>query len=313
MLFNLLQAAGPAAEEIAGKLSTDSLAVKSAEVVETLRSTPADQMLRDLGTQAIHFGLKVLAALLIYIIGAWIIKIIRKSLRKGFARKNTEKTLASFTESLVTIAMWVILIVVTIGTLGINTTSIAALLAAGGMAIGMALSGTVQNFAGGIMILVFKPFKAGDFIEAQGFSGTVTDVNIVSTKLLTIDNRRIIIPNGALSNGNINNISAMSLRRVDINVNFQYGTDAEAAKAALLEIIRSCPQVLDSTTPGAADPFVSVIALGEHGVSMVTRSWVNTADYWTAFFYLNENFYTQLPAKYGLRFPFNQLDVHIKN
>lgn len=313
LLFNLLQAAAPSAEEIAGKLSTDSLAVKSTAVVETLKNTPADQMLRDLGTQAIHFGLKVLAALLIYIVGAWIIKLVRRSLRKGFERRKSEKTLSSFTESLVTIALWVVLIVVTISTLGINTTSIAALLAAGGMAIGMALSGTVQNFAGGIMILVFKPFKAGDFIEAQGFSGTVTDVSIVSTKLLTTDNRSIIIPNGALSNGNINNISALPLRRVDINVTLQYGTDAEAAKAALLEIISACPAVVNSSTPGAADPFVSVIALGEHGVSMVTRSWVNTADYWNAFFWLNENIYTQLPAKYGIRFAYNQLDVHIKN
>jgi small conductance mechanosensitive channel len=301
LLINLLQASAPSAEEIAGKLN------------ETIRTTPPDQLLHQLGTHAIQFGLKVLAALLIYIIGAWIIKLVRKSLKKGFARRNTEKTLASFTESLVTIGMWVLLIVISISTLGINTTSIAALLAAGGMAIGMALSGTVQNFAGGIMILVFKPFKAGDFIEAQGFSGTVTDVTIVSTRLLTTDNRSVIIPNGALSNGNINNISAMSLRRVDINVSFQYGTDIQAAKTALLEIIRSCPAVLDASTPGAADPFVSVMNLGDHGVSMVTRSWVNTADYWNAFFYLNENFYTQLPSKYGLSFPFNQLDVHIRN
>ena len=313
LLFQLLQAAAPSADEIAGKLSSDSLAVKSTAVLETIKTTPTDQILHDLGTQAIHFGLKVLAALLIYIVGAWIIKLVKKGLRKGFARKNTEKTLSSFTESLVTIALWVVLIVVTISTLGINTTSIAALLAAGGMAIGMALSGTVQNFAGGIMLLVFKPFKAGDFIEAQGFSGVVTEVNIVSTKLLTVDNRSVIIPNGALSNGNINNISAMSLRRVDINVTVQYGTDVEAAKAALLEIIGSCPSVVNSSTPGAADPFVSIIALGDHGISMVTRSWVKTADYWNAFFWLNENIYTQLPDKYGIQFAYNQLDVHIKN
>lgn len=313
LLFQLLQAAAPSADEIAGKLSSDSLAVKSTAVLETIKTTPTDQILHDLGTQAIHFGLKVLAALLIYILGAWIIKLVKKGLRKGFARKNTEKTLSSFTESLVTIALWVVLIVVTISTLGINTTSIAALLAAGGMAIGMALSGTVQNFAGGIMLLVFKPFKAGDFIEAQGFSGVVTEVNIVSTKLLTVDNRSVIIPNGALSNGNINNISAMSLRRVDINVTVQYGTDVEAAKAALLEIIGSCPSVVNSSTPGAADPFVSIIALGDHGISMVTRSWVKTADYWNAFFWLNENIYTQLPDKYGIQFAYNQLDVHIKN
>lgn len=309
----LLQANAPAAEDIAGKLSSDSLAVKSEAVLETIKTTPANQLVDSLVSQAVQFGLKVLAALLIFIIGSWIIKLIKKGLKKGFARKNTEKTLASFTLSLVTIALWIVVIVVSISTLGINTTSIAALLAAGGMAIGMAMSGTVQNFAGGIMILVFKPFKAGDFIEAQGFMGTVTEVNIVSTKLLTIDNRVVILPNGALSNGNINNISALPLRRVDINVNIPYGTDAEAAKKALLEIIGTCPYVLDSSTQGAADPFVSVLSLGDNGATYVTRSWVAAADYWNAYFFLNENFFSQLSSKYGIKFPFQQMDVHIKN
>lgn len=294
-------------------LNADFLAVKRQAIVETIKTTPPDQLIDNLINQAIQFGLKVLAALLIYIIGAWIIRMVKNGLKKSFARKNTEKTLASFTLSLVSIGMWIIVIVISISTLGINTTSLAALLAAGGMAIGMAMSGTVQNFAGGIMILVFKPFKAGDFIEALGFSGIVTDVNIVSTKLLTTDNRRVILPNGALSNGNINNISAMPLRRVDINVNVPYGTDAEAVKKALLEIIGTCPYVLDSTTQGAADPFVAIMSLGDNGVNYVTRSWVSATDYWNAYFFLNENFYTQLPAKYGIGFPFQQMDVHIKN
>lgn len=294
-------------------LNADSLAVKRQAIVETIKTTPPDQLVDNLINQAIQFGLKVLAALLIYIIGAWIIRLVKNGLKKGFARKNTEKTLASFTLSLVSIGLWIIVIVISISTLGINTTSLAALLAAGGMAIGMAMSGTVQNFAGGIMILVFKPFKAGDFIEALGFTGTVTEVNIVNTKLLTTDNRRIILPNGALSNGNINNISALPLRRVDINVNIPYGSDAKAVKDALLEIIGTCPYVLDSTTQGAADPFVSIMNLGDSGVTYVTRSWVQAADYWNAYFFLNENFYTLLPSKYGIGFPFQQMDVHIKN
>ena len=312
-LQHIILQAAPAAEEIAGKLNTDSLSVKRQAIVETIRSTPPDQLIDGLISQAIQFGLKVLAALLIYIIGAWIIRMVKRGLKKGFERKQTEKTLASFTLSLVSIALWIVVIVISISTLGINTTSLAALLAAGGMAIGMAMSGTVQNFAGGIMILVFKPFKAGDFIEALGFSGTVTDVNIVSTKLLTTDNRRIILPNGALSNGNINNISALPLRRVDINVSLPYGSNADDVKKALLEIIGTCPSVLDSNTQGAADPFVAIMNLGDSSVNYVTRSWVSAADYWNAYFYLNENFYTQLPKKYGIRFPFPQMDVHIKN
>lgn len=312
-LQHIILQAAPAAEEIAGKLSTDSLAVKRQAIVETIRTTPPDQLIDGLISQAIQFGLKVLAALLIYIIGAWIIRMVKRGLKKGFERKQTEKTLASFTLSLVSIGLWIVVIVISISTLGINTTSLAALLAAGGMAIGMAMSGTVQNFAGGIMILVFKPFKAGDFIEAQGFSGTVTDVNIVSTKLLTTDNRRIILPNGALSNGNINNISAMPLRRVDISVSVPYGTEAEQVKKALLEIIGTCPYVLDSSTQGASDPFVAIMNLGDNSVNYVTRSWVSATDYWNAYFYLNENFYTQLPQKYGIGFPFQQMDIHIKN
>ena len=150
-------------------------------------------------------------------------------------------------QSIVSIALTIILILITVGTLGIDTTSLAALLAGGGMAIGLALNGTVQNFAGGIMILVFRPFKAGDFIEAQGYSGTVTEVNIVSTKLTTTDNRNIIIPNGALSNGTVNNYSQNQLRRVDWTVGVEYGSSAEQTKALLLGIMNSDSRVLKTS------------------------------------------------------------------
>ena len=196
MFFHLLQTAAP--EEIAEKLTPDSLATKTVQLVETIKSTPANELLAGLGQQALHFGLKVLAALVIYFVGAWLIRKVRNMLIRGFKRKGTETTLAAFVDSLVGIGLWILLIILTIGALGINTTSLAALLAAGGMAIGMALSGTVQNFAGGIMLLVFKPFRAGDYIEALGFAGTVKEINIVSTKLTTVDNREIILPNGGI-------------------------------------------------------------------------------------------------------------------
>ena len=177
----------------------------------------------------------------------------------------------------------------------------------------MALSGTVQNFAGGIMLLLFKPFKVGDYIEAQGFAGTVKEVNIVSTKILTVDNREIILPNGALSNGNINNVTAKDLRRVDVPVSVAYGSDAQAVKDAALEIVRSIPQFLDSKTPGAADPMAALADLGDSSVNFVIRAWVKTPDYWTARFALTEAIYMQLPDRYGIQFPFPQMDVHIKN
>ena len=291
----------------------DTLKTSSQQLVDTIRTTPPDQLLSLLVDQAIHFGLKVLAALLIYILGAWIVKLVRKILKRGFERKKTETTVAGFVISLVTILLWIIIIVLTISTLGINTSSLAALLAAGGVAIGMSLSGTVQNFAGGIMLLIFKPFKAGDFIEALGYTGIVKEVNIVSTKLTTTDNRLIILPNGALSSGNINNISTNPLRRVDITVSVKYGSDVEQVKAALLDIASDDARVLLSTTKGASDPFVGLIALKESSVDFVLRAWVETADYWPVFFALNEAIYSQLPKKYGISFPFPQLDVHIQN
>ena len=294
------------------EVSVDSLEAKKAYFEEVLRTTPPQELLPMLGQQALQFGLKVLAALAIYVVGGWVIGLIRKAVKKSFLRKHTEATVATFTESLISIGLWVLLIIAVIGALGINTTSLAALLAAGGMAIGMALSGTVQNFSGGIMLLVFRPFKVGDFIEAQGFAGKVTEVNIVSTKLLTTDNRLIILPNGTLSNGNINNITGKDLRRVDITVNVAYGADADVVKNALLDMVKAIPLFLDSTTKGAADPFCALTGLGDSSVNFVVRAWVKGSDYWPARFQLQETIYKDLPAKYGVQFPFPQLDIHVK-
>ena len=299
--------------ETLSSFAPDSLAAKRQVLAETLRNTPPDQLMESLLQQAIQFGLKVLAALLLYAVGAWIIQLVRKGVRRHFQRRNAEQTLVTFTDSLISISLWVILIIISISTLGINTTSLAALLAAGGMAVGMALSGTVQNFAGGLMILVFKPFKVGDFIEAQGFAGIVSEVSIVNTTIRTTDNRTIILPNGALSNGIINNVNRQPLRRVDITLSLSYGTDAAQAREAILEIIRSNEVFLDATTPGAADPFVALHTLADSSVNFVVRCWVPSPDYWTAYFWLNENLYTQLPQEYGITFPFPQMDIHIKH
>jgi len=302
----------PEAPAIVNKLANqDSTRAALHEIKETLSTSSAEEILSSLATEAVHFGLKVAAALAIYLIGGWIIRRIKKGMRKGFERRGTDQTISTFTLSLVSISLWVLVIILTVSALGLNTSSLAALLAAGGLAIGMALSGTVQNFAGGIMILAFKPFKAGDYIEAQGYAGTVTAVTIASTKLLTIDNRVVILPNGALANGNINNFSAMPLRRVDQLVSISYGIDAAKAKEAILDLVRTHPAVLDASTEGAADPFVAVAELSESAVRYTVRVWVKSADYWTVFFYLNETLYTELPKR-GVSFPFPQLDVHIK-
>lgn len=309
MFFLPLQTTVPSAEEIASR--ADSAKVTIEQFAENLAKDPSTT-LQNLGESAIQFGFKVLAAILIYIVGAWLIRKIKAMLGRFFRRKDTDKALASFVTSFTSITLTVILIIVTVGTLGINTTSIAALLAAGGMAIGMALSGTVQNFAGGIMILAFKPFKAGDFIEAQGYSGTVTAVSITSTSLVTTDNRTIIIPNGALFNGSINNYSRNPVRRVEWNISVEYGTDAKTCSDNLLRLIKSDSRVIDSTTPGAADPSVVLSQLGDSAIVFLVRAWVKREDYWDVLYDYNSKVYTELP-KLGISFPFPQLDVHLKN
>ena len=311
-------------------LPADSVRQGAKHMLEYAKTDPEGfwQIFLDKLTQ---FGLKLLAALLIFIIGIWLIRWTKNILTHVFERRNTEKTIASFVTSFVSISMTVLLIVISISTLGVNTTSLAALLAAGGMAIGMALSGTVQNFAGGLMLLAFKPFKAGDFIEAQGHSGKVIEVNITATKILTTDNRVVILPNGALSNGTINNFSGRPLRRVEWFVSVEYGVDAKACKEAILSIVNSDPRVLQADTDMAKlykelnissfqlstvnyrmdaipAPFVALKSLNESDITFVVRAWVRATDYWETFFELQERFYTELPPQ-GFGFAFPHLDI----
>ena len=308
----------------------DSMRQDTRDIVSQLQTNP-DQFWNDLLHSAINFGLKVLAALVIYFIGIWLIRWVKKLLKRMFERRQTEQTLASFVTSFVSITMTVVLIVLTVSTLGVDTTSLAALLAAGGVAIGMALSGTVQNFAGGMMLLTFKPFRAGDFIEAQGFAGTVMEVNITATKILTPDNRVVILPNGALSNGNINNISGRPLRRVEWPVSVAYGTDAAACREAILSILREDGRVLQPETDmdevykelnlssfqlstigyridGVPAPMVALKSLNASDITFVVRCWVRSSDYWDVFFAMQERFYTELPKR-GFEFAYPHVQI----
>lgn len=298
-MIGLLQTAAPD--------SLKNIKLDLTALADKLATTPTNELLGELLDKAINFGLKVLAALIIYGIGAWLIRKVKGILSKIFERKGTDAAVASFTMSITSIALTLVLIIITIGVLGIDTTSFAALLAGGGMAIGLALNGTVQNFAGGIMLLIFKPFKSGDFIEAQGYSGTVSEVTITSTKLVTVDNRVIIIPNGALSNGTINNYSDQKIRRVDINVDVEYGSSSEEVKAILYSLIKDDTRILNEPAP----PFIALSALKESGVQFTLRLWVNSSDYWNVFFELTEKIYNELP-KNDIKFPFPQLDINIK-
>lgn len=311
---------------------TDSLRQSAQQIIEYAKTDP-DGFWQMAGQSLLEFALKVLAALLIYIIGIWLIRWVKNIMKRMFTKRKVEPTLASFVGSFVSISLTVLLVVITISTLGINTTSLAALLAAGGMAIGMALSGTVQNFSGGIMLLVFKPFKAGDYIAAQGFAGKVIEVNITATKILTVDNRVVILPNGALSNGTIDNYSGRPLRRVEWTVSVSYGVDATACKQAILDIVNKDERVLQADTDMEAlykelnissyqlsvvnyrmdaipTPFVALKSLNANDITFVVRAWVRETDYWDVYFAINEHFYTQLPQQ-GFTFAYPHVDVNV--
>ena len=305
MASTLLQAPSPES------FSVDTLAAKGAQLVETLKTTPANELMADTASSVAKFGLKVLLAVAIYVIGAWLIRKVKKLLARTFEKRKSDPTIATFIQSLVTATLWVVLILAMVGTLGINTTSIAALLAAGGMAIGMAMSGTVQNFAGGLMLLAFKPFMVGDYVSAQGYFGWISEISIVHTKLITTDNREITIPNGALSNGNIDNYSARNPYRLSVWFSVAYGTDLDLLRDVLLELVKQQPEIMDASTPGAADPRVYVGKLGESGIEVEIRVWIKSEYYKWMQTWLNENIYKELP-KHGIHFPFPQLDVHMR-
>ena len=307
MFIPLLQPPTPAVENF----SVDTLTAKGAHLVETLKTTPADELMQTTGQAVAKFGLKVLLAVAIYIIGAWLIRKVKKLLARTFEKRKSDPTIATFIQSLVSATLWVVLILAMVGTLGINTTSIAALLAAGGMAIGMAMSGAVQNFAGGLILLAFKPFKVGDFIDAQGTFGRVSEISIVHTKIVTTDNREITIPNGAISNGTIDNYSCRNPHRLSLKFNVPYGTDIDELRGILLELVKDQPKILDENTPGAKKPKVYLNELQDSAIEVKLRVWVLAADYKKVSYWLNERIYKELP-KHGIHFPFPQMDIHVK-
>ena len=292
-------------------IPSDSIKEPAAIITETIKNvinTPTEQLIANSIDIALDFGVKILAAIVIYTVGLWIIKKIKHILKKLFEKKGTEQSLSTFILSFTGISCTILLIITTISVLGINTTSFVALLAGSGLAIGMALSGTLQNFAGGIMILVFKPFKVGDYIEAQGFNGTVQSIEITCTHITTPDNKKIILPNGSLSNGTINNYSATGIRRCQWDFGVEYGTDLQKCKDTLLAAISQHPMVINDPEK----PYVVVTALTDTKIDISARAWVNTDDYWTLFFDINEKIYNELP-KNGINFASPRLDIKINN
>lgn len=255
----------------------------------------------------VSYGSKVVGALVVLIIGLYVIKLVTKAIVKLMERRNTDPSLRGFLRSLISIGLKVLLIITCADMLGIEMTSFIALLGAAGLAVGMALSGTLQNFAGGVMILLFRPFKAGDYIAAQGFEGVVKEIQIFNTLLTTVDNKVVIIPNGGLSTGSMTNFSTMPNRRVDINVGIAYGSDVNQAKTILMNLAKADSRVL---TEAGYETVVFLTALSESSVDLSLRMWVESANYWAVLFDMNEKVYAAFKEN-GVEIPFPQMQVHI--
>lgn len=261
-------------------------------------------VLERLITFGIDAGKSIFTAILIYIIGRFIIKYISKLVVKIMERRKLETSVQTFLRSLLNILLNLILAFAIISKLGVETTSFAALLASAGVAIGMALSGNLSNFAGGLIILVFKPFKVGDYIDGVGVSGTVKEIQIFHTILSTPDNRIIFAPNGALSSNAITNYSKSDTRRVDFTIGVEYDEDFQKVKAVLQRIIDSDARILKTPSP-----VIELGSLGASSVDITLRVWVNSSDYWDVFFWMNQTVYTTFNQE-GISFPFPQLTVH---
>ena len=287
----------------------DTTAVNNmVEGVKKLATTPVSEWLPDLVKEyLVPFGIKLAAAIVVLFLGRWVIKLIKKGLEKVMIRRKMEASLSSFLMSLVSVLLTFFLIMSIIGILGINTTSLVALLASAGLAIGMALSGTLQNFAGGVMIMLLKPFKVGDFIAAQGYEGKVNSIQIFNTTILTPDNKTVILPNGALSTGPVTNFNKETDRRVDWVFSISYCDDYDKAKAVLQGLCDADERILKEPKP-----VIELLKMSDSSIDITVRVRVKPEDYWAVFFSMNELVYKTFP-KEGLNFPFPQVDVHVKN
>ncbi len=251
------------------------------------------------------YGPKLVGAIITLIVGLWVIKLIMKGVSKGFAKRDLDPSLTPFLKSLIGALLKVMLVISVMSMLGIAMTSFVAILGAAGLAVGMALSGTLQNFAGGVIILILKPIKVGDFIEAQGYTGVVHAIQIFNTILKTPDNKTVFIPNGGLSTGSLINYSTEETRRVDWTFGIGYGDDVEKARTILKGILEKESRLL----PGK-EIFIQVAELADSSVNLATRVWVKGDDYWGVYMETMETVYNEF-NKEGINIPFPQMDVHV--
>ena len=278
--------------------------VAATEAVKALEKGEFSQVIQQLISLGVEAGKSILLALLIFVVGRYVIKLINRVIGRMMERRKVEPTIQSFLKSFINVLLTILLIISTVSALGVNTTSFAALLASAGVAVGMALSGNLQNLAGGIILLLFKPYKVGDFIEGQGISGTVKEIQIFHTIILTADNKQVYLPNGAMSSGNIVNYSKQPQRRVDLSIGIEYGADIDQVRSTLLEIFAADERILHDPKP-----FIALGNLSASSVDITIRLWVKSTDYWAVYFDTQETIYKTFNAK-GISFPFPQLTIH---
>ena len=296
-----------AAEDPASLIVPDSVQKANfAKAVEKIANIDYHALLQSLLSESVWILIKILIALAIYFVGRWIVRRILKLVDVAMQHRNVDISLRSFTRNTISTVFTLLLVLIVVSTLGVNVTSLIAVASAATLAIGMALSGTAQNFAGGVMILLMKPYRVGDYISAQGQSGTVRDIKLFSTVITTADNQTIYIPNNSIATAIIDNYSTADLRRVDWSVGISYGDDVDVARKAVLAMLAADSRILKDP-----EPVVWVAALADSSVNLTIRAWVKNSDYWNVFFEHNEEFYKELP-KQGLSFPFPQMDVHMK-
>lgn len=264
------------------------------------------ELLNNMLQETVWVLIKIALAVAIYFVGRLLMRWILRIMDRAFTRHNVELSLRSFLRSIVKVLMLIMIFLAIIQTLGVNTSSFLAIFASAGLAIGMALSGTLQNFAGGVILLLLRPYKVGDYIEAMGQSGTVESIGLFSTCLKTPDLQTIYVPNGAISTSIIDNYSQSETRRVDWLLSISYGDDVDVARREILAILESDERVLKQP-----EAVVYVKTLNSSSVDLSIRAWVNNDDYWSLLFDINERLYKELPSK-GINFPFPQLDVNVK-
>lgn len=306
--MNYLLQAEEATKAVENLILPDS--VQKAHLTETVTkifNTDYNALMNNLIEQALWIGLKIILALAIYYVGKWITNWILRILDRSFERRNVDLSLRNFLRSMIKVVMTILVILAAIQTLGVNTSSFLAIFASAGLAIGMALSGTLQNFAGGVILLLLRPYRIGDYITAQGQSGTVKSIGLFSTQLSTPDNRIIYVPNSAISTSIVDNYSQPTTRRVDWKVSISYGDDVDVARKEILAMLTADKRVLKEP----AEPMVVLSELGNSAVILSVRAWAANDDYWALYWEINERIYKELPQK-GLHFPYPQMDVHIK-